>query len=207
MEEEKKKLGRPPKMSNNMNEELTKIDEQFQEFDSKVKDMSMEAMNKAPLKEVEPQTKLSQKDIDRSKDIYLKPRRSIGCSGKDKFNEKFRDDYTFQKEYVHFIAENKEIKGETIEMWTRPFPGMPAEEWVVPVNKPVWAPRYVAEQITRRKYHRLKMDEEPSANNYSGSHATGKYYGQIAVDTTMERMTAQPVSTRRSVFMGASEFK
>jgi hypothetical protein len=204
---EEKKLGRPPKMSNNMNEELTKLDQQFQEFDQKVKDVTLDSMNKAPLKEVEPQTKLSQKELEKSKDIYLKPRRTIGCSRNDKFNEKYRDQYNFQKEYVHFIAENKEIKGETIEMWTRPFPGLPAEEWVVPTNKPLWAPRYVAEQITRRKYHRLKMDEQTTPDNFASNDSYGKYYGQVFVDHTIERFSATPVSNRKSIFMGVTEFK
>jgi len=66
----------------------------------------------------------------------------------------------FQKEYVQFIAENKEIIGETIEIWTRPFGGMPAEFWKVPVNKPVWGPRYLAEQIKRCYYLVIKTNAQ-----------------------------------------------
>ena len=85
------------------------------------------------------------------------------------------------------------------EMWTKPYAGCPAEFWRVPSNKPVWAPRYVAEQIKRRNYHRLTMDESKS----TGGDGMGQYYGQIVIDTTIQRMDAFPVSTRRSVFMGA----
>jgi len=162
--------------------------------------MTLDRMNMAPKAEVEPQTKMAQKDIEKSKDIYLKPNKSIGC--KEKFNEKFRDSYNFDKEYVHFISENKEVIGETIEIWTRPYPGMAAEMWQVPTNKPVWGPRYLAEQIKRKFYHRLIMQQ----HNISSSDGLGNYYGSMAVDTTVPRLTAAPVSSRKSIFMGANSF-
>jgi hypothetical protein len=129
----------------------------------------------------------------------LKPKRTIGC--RDKFNEAYREQYNFDKEYVKFIGENKEIIGENIEIWTRPYGGMPAEMWEVPVNTPVWGPRYLAEQIKRKFYHRLIMKQ-----NVVSSDGIGQMYGQMAVDTTVPRLDARPVSTHKSVFMGAVNF-
>lgn len=192
--------GRPKSQNSLAAQEMDKAEKQFDKFDEEIKSMTMDRMNEAPKKEVEPQTKLSQNEIARSKDIYLKPDKTIGC--REKFNEKFRAAYEFDKEYVQFTAENKEIIGETIEMWTKPFAGIPAQFWKVPVNKPVWAPRYVAEQIKRRTYHRLKMDDTQN----TGRDGTGVFYGQMAVDTTIQRLDAIPVSSRRSVFMGAVNF-
>jgi len=190
-----------PKLTNSQSEkELDKAQKQFETFDAEVKEMTLDRMNMAPKAEVEPQTKMAQKDIEKSKDIYLKPNKSIGC--KEKFNEKFRDSYNFDKEYVHFISENKEVIGETIEIWTRPYPGMAAEMWQVPTNKPVWGPRYLAEQIKRKFYHRLIMQQ----HNISSSDGLGNYYGSMAVDTTVPRLTAAPVSSRKSIFMGANSF-
>ena len=180
--------------------ELDNMQKQFDNFDSQVKEMTQDRMNAAPTKEVEPQTKLSQSEIEKSKDIYLKPKRTI--SSKERFNEKFRDEYNFSKEYVRFTSENKEIIGETIEMWSKPYPGLPAEEWAIPTNKPVWAPRYVAEQIKRAKYHRLTMQQHVS----SGTDGMGQYYGAMAVDTTVQRLDALPISNHKSIFMGASNF-
>jgi len=180
--------------------ELDKAEKQFEAFDKEVKEMTLDRMNVAPKQEMEPQTKLSQKDVEKSKDIYLKPFRSIGC--RDKFNEDYRSDYNFSKEYVHFTAENKEIIGEDIDMWTKPFAGMPAEWWKIPVNKPVWAPRYVAEQLKRKNYHRLVMQE----NRSIGADGMGQYYGSMAADTTIQRLDAIPVNPRKSVFMGAVNF-
>ena len=186
-------------MNSASEKELDKIENQFKEFDADVKAMTLDRMNMAPKEEVEPQTKLSSTEINKSKDIYLKPKRTIGS--KEKFNEKFREEYNFSKEYVNFIAENKEIIGESTDFWTKPFPGMPAEEWDVPVNKPVWAPRYVAERIKGCKHHRLVMQDKPI-----NSDGYGQYYGTMAVDTVVQRLDAHPVSTRKSIFMGTGAF-
>jgi len=191
-----------PRPSNSLAEkELDKAEKQFQEFDQNIKDMTLDRMNQAPKPEVEPQTKLASSEIAKMKEIYLKPEKSISCSPKDKFNEDYRKQYEFDKEYVHFIAENHEIIGEALEIWTRPYGGMPAEFWQVPVNKPVWGPRYLAEQIKKCTYHRLVMQQTPTHTE-----GLGQFYGSMAVDTTVERLTARPVSSRKSIFMGAQGF-
>jgi len=193
---------RPKTSSSVAEQELDKAEAQFEAFDQNVKDMTLDRMNAAPKKEEEPQTKLSQSEIAKSKDIYLKPEKVISCSPKDKFNEDYRKQYEFDKEYVNFIAEHKEIIGETIDIWTRPYGGMPAEYWKVPTNKPIWGPRYLAEQIKSKCYHRLVMQQ----NNISGADSMGQYYGTMAVDTTIQRLDAIPVLSRKSVFMGARSF-
>jgi hypothetical protein len=190
-----------PRAKNSESEkELDQVAQQFDKFDKDIKEMTVDRMNMAPKLDVEPQTNLSQREIDKTKDIYLKPKRAVGS--KEKFNEDYREQYNHSKEYVQFMAQNHEILGENIEMWTKPFAGMPAEEWVVPVNKPVWAPRYVAEQISRCKYHRLVMQDSVS----TGGDHRAQFYGQMAVDTTINRLDAMPVNQRRSVFMGAKSF-
>lgn len=191
---------KPKAVSSLAEKEMDKVEKQFQEFDSQVKEMTLDRMNTAPQKEVEPQTKMSQADIEKSKEIYLKPRRSIGS--REKFNEDYRKEYNFAIEYVRFIAENKEIIGEDIELWTKPFAGMPAEEWKIPTNKPIWAPRHVAERLTNCKYHRMKMEQ----NSMNGSDGMGTYYGTMAVDSTIQRLDAIPVSNSKSIFSGATRF-
>lgn len=188
-----------PKVNSDSQRELDKVQTQFDDFNNQVQELTLDRMNQAPKQDVEPQTKLSQSEIQKSKDIYLKPTRSIGS--KEPFNEKWREQYNFAKEYVQFIAENKEILGEDIEIWTKPFPGLPAEFWRVPVNKPVWGPRYLAENIRDRKYHRLTMDNRPTSSDGNMT-----YYGNLIVDNTIQRLDAYPVSTRRSVFTGATSF-
>lgn len=180
--------------------ELQNAQEQIDKFEQGVKDLTMDRLNETPKQETEPQTKLSSQEIANSKDIYLKPYRT--ASGRDKFNERFRDEYNFAKEYVHFVAENREIIGEDIELWTRPYGGMPAELWKVPVNKPVWGPRYLAEQIKRKRYHRLVMRD----NVITEANHVGQMYGALAADTTIQRLDAHPVSSRKSVFSTSSNF-
>ena len=189
-----------PKLNSASDRELDKAQDQFEAFDAQIKELTLDRMNEAPRKEVEPQTKLASSEIEKSKDVYLKPARAI--SSREKFNEKFREDYDFSKEFVQFIAENKEIIGETIELWTKPFPGMCAEFWQVPTNKPVWGPRYLAERIKGCTYHRLIMDNVPT-------HQAGgmQFYGAIGVDTTIQRLDAMPVSKKKSIFMGSDFIK
>ena len=186
-----------PKINSEGEKELEKVDAQFQDFDKNVKDLTLDAMNKAPKLELEPVHKISQKEIENTGEIYLKPIRTIGS--KEKFNEDYRKDYEFAKEYVKFIPENKEIIGETIELWTKPFAGMPAEMWKIPTGKPVWAPRYVAERIKGCTYHRLIM--QPTQTNADGM---GSYFGNMIADTVIQRLDALPVSTKKSIFMGAN---
>ena len=180
--------------------ELDKAEKQFDAFDQNIKELTHDRMNMAPKLEEEPQTKMSVREQQKAADIYLKPHKTIGC--RDKFNEKFRDKYNFDKEYVKFIAENKEVIGETIDIWTRPLGGMPAEEWLVPVNKPVWGPRYLAEQIRRKTYHRLVMQR----NTVRDVDHMGTYDGQMVADSTIDRLTAMPVTDRKSIFMGSNGF-
>lgn len=188
-----------PKVNSAGEKELQKAEEQFKAFDENVKTLTMDRMNQAPKIEVEPSHKLSQNQIADSKDIYLKPHRSI--SSQEKFNENYRDEYNFAKEYVYFIADNKEIIGDDIDVWVKPFAGLPAEWWKVPVNKPVWGPRYLAERIKGCSYHRLTMQESVTQN-----HGMGQFYGQMAADTTIQRLDAMPATKTKSIFMGAHAF-
>lgn len=188
---------RPNGTDGQMENELDKVEQQLDAIDTQVKGMTHDKMSLAPKEDVEPQHKLSSKDVENSKDLYLKPKRTI--SSKEKFNEKYREEYNFQKEYVRFIAEHREIIGETIELWTKPFAGMPAEEWAIPTGKPIWAPRYVAERIKGCCYHRLTMQQHVITE----ANSVGQMYGALAVDTTVQRLDALPVGTRKSIFMGA----
>lgn len=190
-----------PKVSNSAaQQQLDEAQKQFDAYDAKVKEMTLDSMNSAVKKEVEPQTKIAQKDGEKSNETYLKPVRTI--STPDKFNEKFRDKYNFAKEYVRFIAENKEIIGEAIELWTKPFAGIPAEFWLVPVNKPVWGPRYLAERIKGCSYHKFSMEQ----NKMTSQDGTAQYFGGIVVDSVVQRLDAYPAKEQKSIFMGASNF-
>lgn len=184
------------------NKELDKAEKQFEKFDEEIKQMTLDRMKESSTQNEEPINKLSQQEIEKSKDIYLKPNRQIGSA--EKFNENYRDEYNFAMEYVRFIAENKEIGGESITTWTKPFAGMPAQEWVIPVGKPVWGPRHLAEQLTKCKYHRFVMQQNVATGI---DHAGNQYYGSMAVDTTIQRLDAIPVTTRKSLFFSDNDFK
>lgn len=187
-----------PKMQNSESaKELDKAEKQLEQFEKKCQELTLDRMNEAPKLEVEAQTKIASKDLDKMNDVYLKPSNFYACRAK--FNERFREKYNYAKEYVQFIAEHNELKGDLIEMWTKPYAGVPAEFWKVPTNRPVWGPRYLAEQITKCRYHRLRTEDRPTQ-----SEGGVTYYGSMVVDNTIQRLDARPTSSRRSVFMGAS---
>jgi len=187
--------------SSEAEKELTRLEGEFNSFKENLETLQA-SVKDAPLLQTEEQTKMSTKEKQEYPKEYLKPKKTMGAS-KEAFNEKFRKDYEFKKEYVNFIAENKEIIGETIELWTKPFPGVPAELWMVPVNKPVWGPRYLAEQIKGAQYHIFKM-EDRVYNQSSMSGAEMQYHGSMAVKNTVQRLDAHPVSQKKSMFMGSS---
>lgn len=189
------------KVNSESQKELDRAEAQFEKFDQEVKSMTLDRMNMSPKQETEAQTKIAQSDLDKTQDIYLKPIRTI--SSREKFNEKYRESYEFDKQYVNFIAEHKEIIGESIDMWTKPYQGIPAEEWKIPTNKPVWAPRYVAEQIKRKCYHKLSMDNKQATG---GDSQGNQYFGTMVVDKVIQRLDAYPFTKKKSIFMG-SDFK
>jgi hypothetical protein len=188
-----------PQLNSASQKELDKAEAEFKKFDEEVKSMTLDRMNAAPKQETE-EPKISQKEIAKNNETYLKPTRTI--ASKEAFNEKFRDEYNFQKEYVNFTAINHEIIGENIEKWTKEFPGQPAEFWTIPTAKPVWGPRYLAESLKRCNYHVFSMDEK----QVTSADGMGSYTGRIVVDSVKQRLDAHPVTSRKSVFMGASGF-
>jgi hypothetical protein len=171
-----------------LSKDLEVASQNLDAFEDHVKSLTVDELNKAPVKDYQPETKLSTREVARTDGVYLKPDRSISC--KEKFNETYRDEYNYRKEYVRFIAENREVGGE-VETWTRPFPGLPAEFWKVPTNKVVIGPRYLAERIAGCSYTRLSMDEGKTV----GSDGSGTYYGQIVATNKIQRLNAMPAGS------------
>jgi len=192
-----------PKVNSEGQKELDKANERLDAFESEVKSMTMDRMSQAPKEESEPQTKLSSRELNSAPEIYLKPVRTIDPPmnakkgiQEDVFNEKFREEYEYQKKYVRFIAENHEIIGEVITLWTRPYPGIQAQMWEVPANKAVWGPRYLAEQIKRKCYHRLVMNDHKVVE----SGTAGTIVGGIIASNTVQRLDAKPAPNSQISF-------
>lgn len=179
--------------------ELEKADKQLEAFTESVKEATQ---NRDEVRNFDaaPKAEVSQKELEFAPGAYLKPKRVINT--RMKFNEKFASAYEYDKQYVQFVAEHNEVKGDRIEIWTHKYGGKPAEFWEVPTNKPVWGPRYLAEQIRSKYYHRLKTEDRMTS-----AEGGMQYYGAMAVDTTVQRLDARPVSDKRSVFMGKNDFR
>ncbi len=183
-------------MSQKPKSALDSAQEQFDKFDQNIKDLTMDRMNQK--KGEAPEHKIAQADIAKAPEVYLKPKRMIGS--KEKFNENFREQYNKSKEYVHYTVQHEEIKGEVVEFWIKPFPGVPAEEWAIPSGRAVWIPRYVAEHLENNcTYHRLKTQDRPTSIEGGMT-----YFGSMVVDDLIYRISARPVSTRKLIYLHAN---
>lgn len=159
---------------------------QFDAFEKQLRSLSNQPLGQAP--ETEAQTKLSSREANREDLPYIKPSRTIASS--EKFNDKYKAQFEYAKQYVRVIAENNEIIGEAIEVWTKPFPGVAAEFWKVPVNRPIMIPRYVASQISTRQYVQYSMTE-PKMTGTEGGHQF--YSGMIGKDIK-RRLDCRPTA-------------
>lgn len=182
-----------PNIKSESQKELDKVEAQFDQFEKQL--MALNNMPMGNAEATEQQTKISTREANTSDAPYLKPIRTIGpgvnpkTGEKEGFNEKFRSQYEYAKQYIRVIAENNEIVGETIECWTKPFPGINLEFWRVPSNKPVMIPRYLASQLATRQYIRYSM-EEPRMRGTEDGHQF--YSGMIGRDVR-KRLDCRPV--------------
>jgi len=183
-----------PKVSASAQRHLDKTEAQFEKYSEQLTSMAQNDIRSLPVKEEEMQTKLSSREIHRDNAIYLKPERTIPDG--QKFNEAFAKEYEFDCQLVNFIAEHKEIIGEKIELWTHPYGGKGASFWKVPVNKPVWGPRYLAEQIKESRYVKYISEQAPNMPNTNSM----QMYGGIIAETQVQRLDAHPVSTKKTFF-------
>ena len=153
-------MARPPKVNSLGEKQLQQAEKQLEKFTEEVKELA--SSDSSPtIRETEPQTKLSSKEVAKTDAPYIRPSRVI-CS-KETFNENFRREYEEAKKYVKCIVENNEIRGDIVETWVKKFPGMPAEFYQVPVNKPIYLPRMVADHLASRFYTRFSMaDKSPT---------------------------------------------
>lgn len=184
-----------PKVGPEGQKELDNIETLLNDVGTHNKSLDYDQRLSAPKQETEPQTKIARSEIDKAPEIYLKPKRSFPA--REKFNEKFRDQYNYDREYVEFIAENNEVIGESADFWIKKFPGTPCEEWVIPVNKPVWAPRYVKQRLEECGYTVFRASQ--SLKSEEGIN----YNGYLEIQERKNRLNAREVSKKKNIYMGS----
>lgn len=163
MRPRKNQIEKPVLNSGFANKELDKTETYFDKVQDQLSDLTVDEMAKAPVEDLEPQTKLSKKELNKYDapvishcKCFIQP---IPKNGYDK--EKFDKLIAHDEELVKVICENNEIIGEAIELWTGNYPGQICGFYKVPVNIPVWIPRKVAKRIRACRYHRIKMAQRP----------------------------------------------
>jgi hypothetical protein len=174
-----------PKVNSDSQKELDKAQASFDAFSETVSKFNpLDA--KGTMHEEEPQTKVSNRELNKQDAPYIKPIRSI--HSKDRPQEKYKEKHARDWEYVRCIVENKEIIGEAVECWTKKYPGDPAHFWKIPVNKAIYIPRLLANQLANCKYHRLRTEDQITSDE-----GFIKQYGTVVVDYVKNRIDARPV--------------
>lgn len=167
--------------------EIDRLDAEFNAKQQQMSSLSQDEMNKAPIAETEHQTKLSKQEVKQYDAPEIKPSQTIPGIGKRKPEQ---DNLRRRAwELVKVVAENCEVIGEKIELWHKaPFSGEPCTFWQIPVNKPIYIPRFLADHLMTRNYHRLVMQETPVENNQYG-----QVIGQMIASETRRRLDCRIV--------------
>ena len=182
-----------PRVNSEGQRELDKAEEQLEGFKKAVEEFNPLEDEKKPV-DIDPQTKLSSKQMKESDAPYIKWTKYISRVNSEKWktywDEKHRAAHDRDWEYVRVIVENNEIMGSPIEMWTAEYGCDPAHYWTIPVNKPIYIPRLVARKIAKCKYHRLRVE-----NTVTTQEAGGQFYGALVVDNVQRRLNAYPATS------------
>lgn len=186
-------MARPRKVSSGMiQQEKERIDDQVTDFQQKnLESTSMDAVAAAPIKETAAQTQISAKQIEKTDAPWIKPSRSYSPGKGEKRIPQLEAEIARGKEYIKCIAENAECLGARLEFWLKKYPGEPCHFWEIPVNRPVYLPRYVAEHISTRWYSRIKMSEGAI---YDVGSADGGLLNHMQVTERVRRLDCRPVA-------------
>jgi len=181
-------MSRPPRVNSDGMKSLEKTAVQLDTFNEQVASFNPFDNQKKPT-EQEEQTKLSKREMKAMDAPVMKPLKSI--TDRAKFNEAYRKQWEYAWEYIKVIVENYEIPGEKISHWTHRFAGHPAHYWEVPVNKPVYVPRLLADQLSKCRYNKIVMQDRPVP--VGGDEMGNTYLSGLAVQETKNRIDVRPV--------------
>lgn len=163
--------------------EVDRLDAEFNAKEKQMSEMTQDAMKDAPLKELAPQVKISKEALEKTDAPKIVPCLTRAANGKKKSEQDALRKRAW--EYIKVIAENNEVIGEDIEFWHKPMiAGEDLHFWKIPVNKPIYVPRHIAEHIRSRKYHRLKTDE----NIRVETNQFGDMMGRMIATETRQRL-------------------
>lgn len=163
------RIPKPQLSSGKAQQEIDRVEAQLDAAKEAIDNLSIDKIeSEAPqAEELEQQTKISKKQEREYDAPVIKPFSSEPSPGmrNPKFQEVIKrcaKKTAKAKELVRVIVENNEVIGETVEAWIGTLPGEPVTRWIVPVNMPIYIPRFVAEHLASRKYHRIKMADPES---------------------------------------------
>lgn len=167
--------------------DLTGINVHMDALQDQLDITTVDAINasNAPKKEVEPQTLLSKRQVEKYDAPYIKPTIAESPNGKKKSSQDAMREKAWK--YVKVIVENNEVKGERVDFWLKAeISGECCNYWQVPTNRPVYLPFHVAEHLSNRTYHKLKMVAQNVELGKGEIHSSPN--GVLVADQTVNRI-------------------
>lgn len=171
----------------NLKESIENASNTIDAMSEQMKSLNVDDIQTAPIKEEDPQTKISKKAIDDLDAPKIRPSKTFAPIDKPRPEHDSLRKRAW--EYVKVIAENKEVIGETIQSWYKPpISGEACHFWEVPVNTPVYIPRMLAEHLATRIYPRHKMVDRATRGL-----GHGEIMQVMVVEETLRRLDCRPV--------------
>lgn len=176
-------MKKPQLASGFAQKEVDRVDAEFKSTTDANANLTQDVLSKAPVKELVPDPFAPKRQLLSAEVPRIVPTFSRGPNGKKKPEQESLRKRAW--EYVKVVCSNMEVAGEQIEFWHKPpISGEDCNFWQVPVNRPVWIPRHVAEHIKSRKYHRLMMQEEITVE----SSGYGEFKGKMVASHSLQRL-------------------
>lgn len=182
-------MKKPKLASGFAQKEVDRVEAEFKAATDANASLTQDVMSKAPEKESDVEPFMPKRQILQAPVPRIVPTYSRSPNGKKKPEQDALRRRAW--EYVQVICTNSEIASENLEFWHKPMiAGEECNFWQIPVNRPVFLPRHVAEHIKTRKYHRLVMQEEITVEHTG----FGEMKGKLVASHTVQRLDCTPAA-------------
>ena len=158
------------------------------ETEQSLKELTVDKINETPDVELEPQTKLTNRQLADSLGCkYIEPLSKLKAIGT--LPEKLRKQHARDWEYVKGIYENINEIGQAITFSLCLYPGDPDCVWKIPANTPVYVPRMVANHLENVQQYHTFSHVEKAPNQL----AVDEFTDEFQVTGTMYRGKFRPI--------------
>ncbi|MGE5685183.1 MAG: hypothetical protein ACM3ZS_08585 [Nitrososphaerota archaeon] len=154
-----------------MKKDVDSLVKNVAEMGHEISQMSVDKINEMAPQPTEKELRLTAKQKASEEGVpFIEPQRVFKAF--TAVPEKFKKAHAYSWEYVKGIYENYVINGEPLKFrYNGEIPGEDDAEWVIPCNKPVYVPRFIAKHLEEcQKYHSFSQVDGNSDPRAVASH-------------------------------------